>query len=292
MVEAKKKPRGSINFNFINQERIFQEKTKKDFISVYNKYLEKLIYFNTKYVKDIEIAKDIATDSFMKSLQKIDTYNPEKALYSTWLFTISRNECIQYLSKNNILTSMDKVVDEEGTTIKDFIEDDSESNKRDNELDNLNIRKGTILKNKINDLKDPYRNVIRLREIEDKSYREITIILRENQEMVINNRFFEKNYENGQLTLVDPESRKEKDVIKMFSINHIVDQYGNDVNYRILERDKDGLISKLEIPVGNYHINAEVPFNMSTLKSQIRNGRIMLQKMVQSEFESLDRLYI
>ena len=280
------------DLNFIKQEKVFEEKTKKNFVSTYNKYLDKLIFFNTKFVKDMDIAKDIASDSFIKSLQKIDTYDPEKSAFSTWLFTISRNECIQYLNKSKKITSMDRVVDQEGTTIKDFIEDDTDDNIKEKEFDNLNIKKGSILKSKIDDLKSPYKNVIKLREVEKKSYREITIILRESENVFIKSNFFDSNYKDGILSLVDPEIKKDREVAKMFKINNIVDEHGTEIPYHIISTDKDGLISEIKLPIGNYYIDAEIPFNMSTLKSQIRNGRIMLQRMVKSEFESLDKLYL
>jgi RNA polymerase sigma factor (sigma-70 family) len=275
-----------------NQMSIFKEKTKKDFISFYDTYLPKLIFYNNKIVRDVLIAEDIATDSILKSLKKIDDYNPEKAGYSTWLFTISRNECIQYLNKNKKLTSIDKYIDEEGTTIKDFLKDDSDELVVFDDLDKLNIKKGNILKDKIKYLKAPYREVIGLREIDGKSYRDITIILKEEDNIHISGSFFGVHYNKGILTLVDPEKKNENELVKFCSINNIKDINGNLVNFKVVEVDNNNLISKIELPKGEYRINGEVPFNMSTLKSQIRNGRIMLKNMVRSEFEKLDKIHL
>jgi hypothetical protein len=48
----------------------------------------------------------------------------------------------------------------------------------------------------------------------------------------------------------------------------------------------------IKLPKGEYTVKGEVPFNMSTLKSQIRNGRIILQGMVEREFEELNHMYL
>lgn len=295
------------NYSLEKQMEIFKEKTKKDFLSFYDKYLPKLIYYNNNILKDMLVAEDIATDSFLKSLKKIDDYDPEKAGFSTWLFTISRNECIQYINKyKKKLTSMDKSIDEEGTTIKDFLHDDSQEINEIHDIDNLNIKKGNIIKDKIKYLKNPYKEVIKLRELEGKSYREITIILRKKETININDSFFNikkamdketgeeviiSPYDGKILTLVDPEKKKKNEFPKLYSIENIVDNNGNPIDYKIIERDKDNLISKIELSKGNYHIEGELPFNMSTLKSQIRNGRILIKNMVEKEFNKLDKIH-
>lgn len=291
------------DYTLDTQMKVFKEKTRKDFLSFYDTYLPKLVYYNNKIVKDNLIAQDIATDSFLKSLKKIDDYNPEKAGFSTWLFTISRNECIQYLNKHRKLTSMDKYIDEEGTTIKDFLRDGDDELLVNNELDNLNIVKGNIIKDKIKYLKEPYKEVIRLREIENKSYRDITIILRKKNILSVSDSFFgvKKNkeqeiigqYDGNVLTLVDPEKRKKNELVKFFSINHIIDAVnGKSIDFEIIEIDNNKLISKIKLPKGDYLISGEIPFNMSTLKSQIRNGRIMIKSMVKNEFEQLDKIHL
>ena len=281
-------------YSLIAQMEIFEEKTRRNFQEFYDSYLPRLVYYNNLIVKDKLIAEDIATDAFLKSLDKIEDYNPEKAGYSTWLFTISRNECIQYINKHKRLTSIDKVLDTEGTTIKDFLKDDGVELSEIRDIDDLNITKGNIIKEKIKDLREPYKEVIRLRELENKSYRDITIILRKKDTISITEDFFLKNYNEstGELTLVDPEKRKKNELIKFYSIDTITDMNGNSVNFSVTEIDGNNLVSIIKLPKGEYNINGEIPFNMSTLKSQIRNGRSMIKNMVKNEFEKLDKIYL
>lgn len=289
----------SEDYSLETQMEIFKEKTGHDFLTFYKKYLPKLVYHNNKYLRDEAVAEDIAMDAILKSLKKIDDYNPEKARYSTWLFTISKNECIQYLNKNNKMISVDKFVDEEGTTIKDFLPDTGSEDQYMLDIENLNVKKGKLVESKIEELKDPYKKVIKLRHFEKKSYREITIILREKEKLTVTNSFFDPNHYQqfdgisyGVLSLVDPEKKKNDELVKFYSIKNISDNKGNKVDFRVIERDKDGLISKIAIPKGNFTIEGEVPFNMSTLKSQIRNGRLNLRDMVKKDFENLDRFFL
>lgn len=267
----------------------FQEKTNLKFVDFYVKYLPKLTYYNNNFLKDFSKSQDIAIDSFLKSLKKIDDYNPSKSFFSTWLFTISRNECIQYLNKNKRLISSDKKINEDGTSIKDFIEDTLEEDTIDHKIQETNLKKGEILKEKVNLLKSPYKEVITLRDIQGKTYREITIIYRQEKSISLSKTSFQSDsYKEGVLSLYDPEKKEKTQPPKFYSISFVGDSMGNPLEYKIISKDKDGLISKVELPKNSSFIYGEIPFNMSTLKSQIRNGRILLKKMVKEKFKEIE----
>jgi len=276
-------------FNIEQKARMFKEKTKKDFSDFYEKYFPKLVFYNNNILKDEEAAKDIATDVMLKSLYKIDDYDPNKARFSTWLFTISKNECFQY-KKNQAdkLISVDKFVDDDGTTIKDFLNDSSLEDEEIFQSKELDDKKGMILKERIKQLKEPYREVISLREIELRSYRDITIIMREENEIEIDDSYFITDHI---LHMVDPEKKEDNELIKFHTIDSVLDKYGDPVEFTILDIDKDGLISCIKLPKGEYTIIGETPYNISTIKSQIRNGRKLLQNAVKEEFEILDKTF-
>ena len=58
--------------SFSEQEKLFREKTGKDFSTLYTKYYPKLIYFTSRMCNDVQKAEDISTDSFMIALDKIE----------------------------------------------------------------------------------------------------------------------------------------------------------------------------------------------------------------------------
>lgn len=196
---------------FSEQEKLFKERTGKDFTTLYTKYYPKLIYFTGRICNDTQKAEDISTDSFMIALEKIDKYDKEKSQFSTWLFTIARNLTLQDIKKSKKSISLDVEFDNEGTTMKDFIEESDVNDVNDVVINGVFDKKASIMKNRIKDLKEPYRTVIEMREINRMAYKDIA------------------------------------------------DQLGK---------------------------------NLSTIKSQIRNGRHILIEQTQKEFDEIDEMYL
>lgn len=183
---------------FSEQEVIFRERTGKDFSTLYQKYYPKLIYFTAKICKDVQKAEDISTDSFIVALEKIDKYDKEKAQFSTWLFTIARNLALQDLKIENRSISLDIEFDDEGTTLKDFIQE-TESNEI---VYDVYSKKADVLKKHIAELKEPYKTVIEMREIDRMSYKDIADKLEKNLSTI------KSQIRNGRHILME-QSRKE-----------------------------------------------------------------------------------
>ena len=154
---------------FSEQEKIFVERTGKDFSTLYKKYYPKLIYYTSKMCNDPQKAEDISTDSFMTAFEKIEKYEKEKAQFSTWLFTIAKNLALQSIKNDKKSVSLEIEYDEEGTTMKDFIQEEESFN----HLHDLSDRKAEIMMESISKLKEPYRSVIEMREIKKMSYKDI-----------------------------------------------------------------------------------------------------------------------
>ena len=155
---------------FKEQERNFIERTGNDFEFFYNKYYPKLIYYTTKMCSNKQQAEDITINSFMTAFEKIDKYEREKSQFSTWLFTIARNLMLQDIKNNKRHISIDMELDEEGTTIKDFIPEDKTDDEKKHDI---MVKKAEIMKRQIKKLKKPYREVMEMREIKKMSYKEI-----------------------------------------------------------------------------------------------------------------------
>lgn len=165
---------------FKSNEAIIKEKTGEEFNTLYNKYYEKLSFFTTKICKDEQDGEDIATNAFIQAVDKIDTFDNTKAQFSTWLFTIARNMTLQHVKKGRNVISMDMEFDSEGTTMKDFlIQDDSDVDVIER-THLITIEKANIIKEKMKELKEPYRTVIDMREIQKMSYQKIADILDRN----------------------------------------------------------------------------------------------------------------
>ena len=111
---------------FNEQEKIFKERTGKDFTSLYTKYYPKLVYFTSRITNDLQKAEDISTDSFLAAFEKIDKYEKDKSQFSTWLFTIAKNLALQDIKTERKNISIDIEFDQEGTTMKDFIQQEDQ----------------------------------------------------------------------------------------------------------------------------------------------------------------------
>lgn len=165
---------------FSEQEKVFVERTGKDFTTLYKKYYPKLIYFTSRMLEtnkmDIQYAEDISTDSFLTAFEKIEKYEKDKAQFSTWLFTIAKNLALQSIKNNKKQISLDVEYDDEGTTMKDFIQEEES----DVEKHAIHERKAKIMVEKIYELKEPYRTVIEMREIKKMAYKDIAETLGKN----------------------------------------------------------------------------------------------------------------
>ena len=188
---------------FSEKEKLFKERTGKEFTQLYEKYYPKLIYFTSRICNDQQKAEDISTDSFMIALDKIEKYEREKSQFSTWLFTIAKNLTLQDLKNGKKTISLDIEFDEEGTTMKDFItiEDETDTNKYD-----VVERKSEIMKKYMHTLKEPYKTVIKMREVDGMAYKDIADKLGKNLSTI------KSQIRNGRHILIS-QSKKEFDEI-------------------------------------------------------------------------------
>ncbi|MEN7548400.1 RNA polymerase sigma factor [Rapidithrix thailandica] len=72
----------------------------KLFALLSERYEKKIVAQCRTYVKDEDTAKDLAQDVFVKLFLKISMYKGD-AKFSSWLYTITNNTCLDYLRKNS-----------------------------------------------------------------------------------------------------------------------------------------------------------------------------------------------
>jgi RNA polymerase sigma-70 factor (ECF subfamily) len=203
LTEIKKKLTGNMITTFFpEQEKLFTERTGKDFSFFYKKYFPKLIYYTTQMCKDPQKAEDISTESFLIAFEKIEKYDKEKSQFSTWLFTIARNLMLQDIKTSKKTMSLDIEIDEEGTTMKDFLQEEES----EEYLYDLSSKKAEIMIKHISKLKEPYRSVIEMREIQKMAYKDIADKLGKNLSTI------KSQIRNGRAILIS-ETLKEFDIL-------------------------------------------------------------------------------
>ena len=140
----------------------FLQENMTSFEEIIIRHKDKLIYFIMRYVKNIDIAEDLAQDVFVYILIHRQSYDFNDSL-KTYLFTIAKSKSLNYLKRENKISSLDEnsIIDLQDLEEKVF----------------LNERKNN-LKIAMQKLKPEYQNAIYLADIEELSYKEISQIMK------------------------------------------------------------------------------------------------------------------
>lgn len=133
------------------------------FNNIIRKYRKPLISFIMRFIKNIEVAEDIAQDTFVYVLINKTEYDFKYSL-KTYLYTIAKCRAINYLKRERKVVSYDEAYMREKE--ETYIDEDliKEENKKE-------------IYEAIGKLKKSYQIVIYLKDIEGLKYKEICRIL-------------------------------------------------------------------------------------------------------------------
>jgi RNA polymerase sigma-70 factor (ECF subfamily) len=133
------------------------------------KYERAVFSICLRMVRNRDEAADLAQDSFIKVFAMLERYNPSYA-FSSWLFKITSNLCIDYLRKRRIETF---AMDEPISGDKGDIQRQYEAPDPDPETEYIRKEKMERLTEAIENLPPHYRIMLILRHQENLSYEEI-----------------------------------------------------------------------------------------------------------------------
>lgn len=138
------------------------------------KYRDAIYFMLLKMVNNPIDAEDLAIEAFGKAFKNLDQYTPNFA-FSTWLFKIASNNCIDFIRKQRTNTvSLDQSMDEgESLSPSSLIQSDTP----DPEANMINEQKIKLLRDVVTKLKPRYRSLIELRYFQEYSYEEISVHL-------------------------------------------------------------------------------------------------------------------
>ncbi len=77
---------------------------------LYKEYRGKIYGYVYLRLRNHAEAEDITSDIFAKIVEKLDTFDPEKASYSTWIFTITKNRVISHFRQHRETEDIDELV--------------------------------------------------------------------------------------------------------------------------------------------------------------------------------------
>ena len=119
-------------------------------------------------VNNASDAEDLTIEAFGKAFKNLNQYAPNYA-FSTWLFKIATNNCINFIRKkkaNHISLDQNDEEHEKAThEVQASVPDPEESL--------INQQKATLMRSVVTKLKPRYRKLIELRYFNEFSYEEI-----------------------------------------------------------------------------------------------------------------------
>jgi RNA polymerase sigma factor (sigma-70 family) len=141
---------------------------QKAYAELLDRYRDAIYYMLLKMVNNASDAEDLTIEAFGKAFKNLNQYAPNYA-FSTWLFKIATNNCIDFIRKkkaNHISLDQNDEEHEMAThEVQAPVPDPEESL--------INQQKAMLMRNVVTKLKPRYRKLIELRYFNELSYEEI-----------------------------------------------------------------------------------------------------------------------
>ena len=158
-------------FKFSDEKLIlrFQEGDINAYNELVKRYKDRLLNFVFRYFNNVEQAEDVVQDTLIK-LYTHASYYKNVAKFSTWIFTIAKNNALTELRKNK-RKKTDSLWTDDGKFIDISSKEESLESKVQNEIaiDQLNKF--------LDEIPENFRMAVVLRDFQELSYEEISKIL-------------------------------------------------------------------------------------------------------------------
>ncbi len=140
---------------------------------ILKRYRDAVFALVYRMVRNREEADDITQETFIRAFKALSRYTPKYA-FSTWIFRIATNRCIDYLRKRKIsIVPLDQGIRTKTGELRREIADFST---RPDEIF-FQKRRRISIEQAIGSLPPKYREVILLKHKQERSYEEIAHIL-------------------------------------------------------------------------------------------------------------------
>ncbi len=141
---------------------------QKAYAELMGRYRDAIYYMLLKMVNNASDAEDLTIEAFGKAFKNIQQYTPNYA-FSTWLFKIATNNCIDFIRKRKATTvSLDQNDDDPDKSSPDI-----QASTLDPEEEMIKGQKKKMMRDIVSKLKPRYRKLIELRYFKEFSYEEI-----------------------------------------------------------------------------------------------------------------------
>lgn len=143
---------------------------EKAFARLLSRYKDTIYFMLLKMLNNRSDAEDLTLEAFGKAFKNLHQYSPTYA-FSTWLFKIASNNCIDFLrKKKGIIISIE--------TENEQLEINESSKLKSKDLDPeerlIRKQKAILLRKVVRRLKPHYQTLVELRYFNELSYEEIS----------------------------------------------------------------------------------------------------------------------
>jgi len=143
---------------------------QKAYAQLMDRYRDSIYFMLLKMVNNRDDVDDLTIEAFGKAFNKLHQYTPNYA-FSTWLFKIASNNCIDFIrKKKKNLLSLDKPFEGNDGGVMTM---DVPSGTLDPEEIYIREQKKILMHGVVEKLKPRYRTLVELRYFKEYSYEEI-----------------------------------------------------------------------------------------------------------------------
>jgi RNA polymerase sigma-70 factor (ECF subfamily) len=148
----------------------------EDLVRGYNRRIYNICY---RFTGSPDQAEDLTQEVFVRMFRTLDSYDPDKAAFMTWLTTMTRNLLVDHFRKtkyDRTTDSLDANVggDDEGPTLAEQLRDKAVA--PDEKLHSRETKE--IVHKALQKLSPELREAVILRDLQDMDYREIALALK------------------------------------------------------------------------------------------------------------------
>ena len=151
--------------------RATKKKDQQAFAELMDKYKDSIYYMLLKMVNNNDDAEDLTLEAFGKAFNRLHQYTPNFA-FSTWLFKIATNNCIDFLrkKKKNVMSIDNRIPNIDGD---DFMFEIKSEGMTPEQLA-MNDQKIQLMRQYVKKLKPRYEILVEMRYFKEMSYDEIS----------------------------------------------------------------------------------------------------------------------
>ncbi|HRH67249.1 MAG TPA: sigma-70 family RNA polymerase sigma factor [Bacteroidia bacterium] len=143
---------------------------QKAYAELMSRYKDSIYFMLLKMVNNRDDADDLTIEAFGKAFKNLHQYTPDFA-FSTWLFKIATNNCIDFIRRKRKYTfSIDKSMENDSGQEMQF---EIKSPMLDPEEKMIKKQKAILMRDVVEKLKPRYKRLVELRYFQERSYEEI-----------------------------------------------------------------------------------------------------------------------